>query len=318
LIMPKEMPKLIAGQTDLHLQRLIEKMQEAQKNKKDSLDAKMWGYSSFDLSAPYEIFDFRVSRHRDGPAEFLLGFKGHAMADCYSGNMSVILAPDSLMIRMACWSHARRHLFEHKDNDTSVSTLPLALINQLYDVERRAMNLDAAARGELRDKESRLYLARLKEFLDGPLAHSVLPSGKLAMALQYLRNHWEALIAYVEDGRLPIDNNQVERQMKRIAIGRKNWLFVGSLRAGIRNASLMSLVASAHRQDLDVAAYLDSVTTHMLRGTAKVEELLPDVWKSHHPEAIRSYRAQERRDKADVAVEQAARRRARRKLRESV
>jgi hypothetical protein len=95
--------------------------------------------------------------------------------------------------------------------------------------------------------------------------------------------HWEALNVFVNDGALPIDNNQVERLMKRIAVGRKNWLFIGSLRAGVRNASLMSLVASALRQDLDVAMYLESVITHMLRGTAKTEELLPDRWKAAHP-----------------------------------
>ena len=99
------------------------------------------------------------------------------------------------------------------------------------------------------------------------------------------------------------------------AVGRKNWLFIGSLRARVWNASLMSLVASALRQDLDVAMYLESVITHMLRGTAKLEELLPDRWKATHPEAVREYRAQERRDKADTAVMQAARRRVRAELR---
>jgi transposase len=138
---------------------------------------------------------------------------------------------------------------------------------------------------------------------------------KLGGAFNYIRNHWEALSAFVNDGALPIDNNQVERLMKRIAVGRKNWLFIGSLRAGIRNASLMSLVASALRQDLDVAMYLESVITHMLRGTAKTEELLPDRWKAAHPEAVREYREQERRDKADTAVLQAARRRVRAELR---
>jgi hypothetical protein len=78
---------------------------------------------------------------------------------------------------------------------------------------------------------------------------------------------------------------------------------------------LMSLVASALRQDLDVAMYLESVITHMLRGTAKTEELLPDRWKAAHPEAVREYREQERRDKADMAVVQAARRRVRAELR---
>ena len=97
------------------------------------------------------------------------------------------------------------------------------------------------------------------------------------------------------DGRLPIDSNQVERLVKRIAIGRKNWLFIGSLRARIRNASLMSLVASVLRMELEVSMYLESVITHRLRGTAKLEELLPDRWRANHPEAVREYREQERR-----------------------
>ena len=114
---------------------------------------------------------------------------------------------------------------------------------------------------------------------------------------------------YLEDGRLPIDNNWVERLMKRVAVGRKNWLFIGSLRAGIRNANLMTLVASALRQDLDVHEYLTDVITQMNRGTASPEELLPDVWKQSHPEAVRTYRVEERRDKADRAQLKAARRR---------
>jgi hypothetical protein len=275
----------------------------------------MWGYSSFDSSAPYDIFDFRVSRHRDGPDEILGGYQGHVMADCYSGNMSVVLAPGSKMTRMACWAHARRKVYEHQETDPQVSALPLALMNQLYDIERRATQKSDQERGELRDKESRRILDRLEEYLEGPVAKSVLPASKIGGAFNYIRNHWEALNVFVNDGALPIDNNQVERLMKRIAVGRKNWLFIGSLRAGVRNASLMSLVASALRQDLDVAMYLESVISHMLRGTAKLEELLPDRWKAAHPEAVREYRAQERRDKADTAVMQAARRRVRAELR---
>jgi hypothetical protein len=141
-------------------------------------------------------------------------------------------------------------------------------MNQLYDIERRATQKSDQERGELRAKESRRILDRLGEYLEGPVAKSVLPASKLGGAFNYIRNHWEALNVFVNDGALPIDNNQVERLMKHIAVGRKNWLFIGSLRAGIRNASLMSLVASALRQDLDVAMYLESVITHMLRGTA--------------------------------------------------
>ena len=315
LIMPKELPDKAEGIEDPQIKRLIEKMIEAKKEKKDSLDAKMWGYSSFDSSAPYDIFDFRVSRHRDGPDEILGGYQGHVMADCYSGNMSVVLAPGSKMTRMACWAHARRKIYEHHKSDPQVSALPLALMNQLYDIERRAMKMSDQERGELRATESRRILDRLGEYLEGPVGKSVLPASKLGGAFNYIRNHWEALNVFVNDGALPIDNNQVERLMKRIAVGRKNWLFIGSLRPGIRNPSLMSLVASALRMDLDVGLYLESVLTHMLRGTAKIEELLPDRWKAAHPEAVREYREQERRDKADTAIVQAARRRVRAELR---
>jgi transposase len=298
LIMPKEIPEVVQG--DLRTQRLIEKMLQAKKEGKTSLDAKMWAYSGAD-DAPYDIFDFRVSRHRDGPSEFLTGYAGHVMADCYSGNLSVVLDKKSLMVQMACWSHARRKIFEAKDNDQAASALPLALIGQLYDIERRGSDLSNSERTELRKRESRLILDRLKSWLDGPIAKSLLPASKLGSAVQYVRNHWEALIVYVNDGGLPIDNNPVERLMKRIAIGRKNWLFVGSVRAGIRNASLMTLVSSAHRHDLDVQMYLEDIATHLNRGTAKPEDLLPDVWKQSHPEAIRSYRTEERRDKAELA-----------------
>jgi len=146
-------------------QRLIETMLEAKKDGKSSLDAKMWAYSGIE-DRPYDIFDFQVSRHRDGSAEFLSGYQ----------------------------------------------------------------------------RESKLILNRLGTWLGGELAKSVLPASKLGQAFQYMRNHWEALCVYVKDGGLPIDNNWVERLMKRIAIGRKNWLFVGSVRAGIRNANRCELV----------------------------------------------------------------------------
>jgi hypothetical protein len=143
-------------------------------------------------------------------------------------------------------------------------------MNQLFEFERRATQKCDQERGELRVKEFRWGLDRLGKYLEGPVAKSVLPASKLSGAFNYIRNHWEALNEFVNDGALPIDNNQVERLMKRIAVGRKNWLFIGSLRARVRNAALMSLVTSALRMDL--------------RGTAKTKELLPDRWKAAHPQ----------------------------------
>jgi hypothetical protein len=306
LIMPSEIPEV--NESCSRTMRLIEKMHEAKCKGEKSLAAKMWAYSGGE-DAPYDVFDFRVSRHRDGPAEFLKEYRGHVMADCYSGNLSVVLAPGSSMTRMACWSHARRHVHDAKDMDIKVSALPLALINQLYDIERRGLEWTHDQRTEVRQKESKVILDRLGDWLDGAAAKSVLPSGKLGLALNYVRNHWDALNVYATDGRLPIDNNWVERLMKRIAVGKKNWLFVGSLRAGLRNANLMSLVASAHRHDLDVYEYLRDVIEHLNRGTAAPSDLLPDVWKANHPEAIRTYREVERRDKAELARMRNAKRR---------
>ena len=89
-------------------------------------------------------------------------------------------------------------------------------MNQLYDIERRAMKMSDQDRGELRAKESRKILERLGEYLEGPVAKSILPASKLGGAFNYLRNHWDALNVFVSDGSLPIDNNQVERLMKRV------------------------------------------------------------------------------------------------------
>ncbi|HUP80068.1 MAG TPA: transposase [Pirellula sp.] len=137
-------------------------------------------------------------------------------------------------------------------------------------------------------------------------------------AFNRIRNHWEALNVFVSDGRLPIENNQRERLMRLVAVGRKNWLFVGSMRAGIRNANMMTVVASAQRNDLDVMMYIEIVITHILRGTVKVDERLPDVWKTHHSEAIRAYRTEERKEVASTALEQGAKRRARSELQKSM
>jgi hypothetical protein len=98
---------------------------------------------------------------------------------------------------------------------------------------------------------------------------------------------------------LPIDNNGVEPLMKQIATGRENWLFIGSVRAGERNAKLMSLFSGAHRHDLDVELYLADITRQILSRSTDYGSMLPHVWKQSHPDAVRQYRIEERRDKAD-------------------
>jgi hypothetical protein len=128
--------------------------------------------------------------------------------------------------------------------------------------------------------------------------------------LGYLRNQWDALQVYLGDGRLPIDNNETEQLMKQVAIGRKNWLVLGSVAAGERMADLMTLVSSALRNDLDVWAYVKDALDQLLASSTDYVSLRPDRWAASHPEHIRVYRAEERRDRADTRCYRRARRRA--------
>ena len=103
----------------------------------------------------------------------------------------------------------------------------------------------------------------------------MLPKSRFGQALTYLRNHWGPLQLYLADGHMPIDNNDVEQLMKQIALGRKNWIFIGSMAAGERAADFFTLVASAVRNDLDVWAYLKDVLDRLLAGETDYESLRP-------------------------------------------
>ena len=149
----------------------------------------------------------------------------------------------------------------------------------------------------------------MRRWLDTLPLEQVLPKSDFADALRYIRNHWEALNVYVHDGRIPIDNNLVEQLMKQVAMGRKAWLFVCSVAGGEQSARMMTLVSSARRHDLDVGVYLKEVLDQLLAGCTDYDRLLPDVWKQSHPEAVRQYRVEERRDKAERKQLEAARRR---------
>jgi hypothetical protein len=159
--------------------------------------------------------------------------------------------------------------------------------------------MDADARRQLRDEKSTLVWQRMREYLDGDDISRLLPKEEMTQAIGYINNHWTALQLYVSNADVPIDNNETEQLMKQIAIGRKNWLFIGSLAAGERAADLMTIVSSALRNDLHVWAYVTGVLDALLAGCTDYASLRPDVWALSHPEQIRTYRVKERRDRAD-------------------
>jgi transposase len=305
MLLPQTLPAATAG--DLKSQRLAEKVAEARAKGERSLLAKMWVYSGLHL-APYNIFDFRVSRHRDGPDEFFRHSRCKVQGDCFSGNRSVVIQSDQRLEFVACWGHARRKIVEATTYRPECEIL-LGMIQALYDVETRAKELSWQDRQALRLRESTLILTGLRQWLESRPLHDVLPKSDFAEAVRYLRNHWEALNVYVSDGRIPIDNNSVEQLMKQVAMGRKAWLFVCSVAGGEQSAKMMTLVSSARRHDLDVELYIKDVLDQLLAGATDYHRFLPDVWKQQHPEAIRIYRVEERRDKADRKQLNAARRR---------
>jgi transposase len=305
MLLPPTIPEAIPG--DLKSRRLAEKVAEARAKGDKSLLAKMWVYSGLHL-APYHIFDFRVSRHRDGPDEFLRVSQGKVQADCFSGNTSVVLHSDGRLEFVACWSHARRKVVEASTYQHQRDTL-LAMIQALYDVETRGKELTWEERQALRQRESTVILTAIKNWLDTRPLQEVLPKSDFAEAVRYLDNHWEALNVFARDGRIPIDNNLVEQLMKQVATGRKAWLFVCNVAAGEQSARMMTLVSSARRHDLDVGLYIKDILDQLLAGSTDYHNLLPDVWKQRHPEAVRQYRVEERRDKAERKQLNAARRR---------
>jgi transposase len=295
LLLPRFLPKLV--ENDPKSKRIHDVFKAARDNGQSSVSARMWAYRSVELKL--NVFDFTVSRHRDGPDVFLVNgkFEGTMLADCYSGYQGISLRSDERIVRAACHAHARRKIYEARDNHPLLASQLLAGYQQLYDIEDRARGMTAIERLALRQQESCPVWDRMLSLIQGDAAKGVLPKDKINEALTYIRNQKDALEIFLGDGRVPIDNNDVEQLMKQVAIGRKNWLFIGSVPAGERAADFLTLVSSAVRNDLDVYLYVKAVLDALLSGSTDYESLRPDVWAAKHPEAIRIYRQEERRDR---------------------
>jgi transposase len=230
------------------------------------------------------VFDFTVNRKRDGPQQFLAHYRGYLHADAFSGYGGLYL-PDrrtatARIIEVACNAHARRKFYEARSSDALRSHQALAYYRQLYELERQAKDFSDAQRLQMRQDLSVPILGRLSEWLEAQRPQ-VLPKSPMAAALGYALNNWAALVRYTEAGFLAIDNNVAEREMKRIAIGRKNWLFVGSPRGGRWAAVLISFTSTCQRLGGEPWAYLQDVLTRLpTTAAAQLGDLLPDHWQA--------------------------------------
>ena len=238
---------------------------------------RIWCYLG-DAANPYIVYDYTPSRSRDGPAKWLAGYEGYLQADAYGGYDGIFHSQN--VTEVACWAHARRKFYDAQDSDEQRARQMLALIAELYAVEREAKDADDATRLALRQERSVKLLERIKSWLDTE-QQVVLPRSPMATAITYAQNQWQALTTYATRGFLNIDNNASERALKRVALGRKNWLFAGNDAAAENHARLWSLIASCERHGVDPQRYLTSVLAKI--GTTPNVDLgqfLPDVWKA--------------------------------------
>ena len=275
-----------------------------------SFKGQFWTYIADEQ--PYSVYDFTTSRSRDGPASFLQGFAGYLHADAFTGYDAIFLDPHAAIQEVACWAHARRKFFDAVNSYPREAHQMLEWIRQLYGLEDRAREWSVDVRRELRARESNPVLDRMEAYL-AELVRTVLPKSSLAKAVTYARNQWEALRRYTEDGRLTIDNNVSERTLRHQAIGRKNWLFLGSKAAGPRAAVLCTILAGAKRHRIEPWGYIRDLLLRLHADDPRLEEMLPNRWAASHPEAILTHRLEESRDKAARTRRRRAHRRARSK-----
>jgi len=242
-------------------------------------NARIWVYVGDDTH-PYNIFDFTLSRGRDGPKYFLKDYNQVLLADGYGGYNGVVAGNG--IVRAGCWSHLRRKIIDAEKTAPEIASEAIEMVRALYAVEKQAKAISAEARLRLRQEQSAPVLTTLREkFL--AWKEQLLPKHPMAEAMNYALGQWAELSVFSTDGAVPIDNNVSEREMKRVILNRKNSLFVGNARGGRTAAVLASLTSTCRRHDIDPQIYLTQLLTDLPGSPiGQLANWLPDQWKLSH------------------------------------
>ena len=237
--------------------------------------AYLWAYRSnvLDEGASVVVFDYQTSRAGAHVRAFLQGWHGHLMVDDYSGYKALFTAGAT---ELACLAHLRRKFFDvHAASGSPVAEEALRRIAQLYAIEQQGAGMTPPQRLLLRQQKAVPILTDLHAWLLATQRTVAVGSGT-ARAIDHALKRWPALQRYVSSGSLPIDNNPVENAIRPIAIGKKNWLFTGSERAGRRAAAIQSLFATAKLNGLDPARWLaDTLEKLPTCPNSRIDSLLP-------------------------------------------
>lgn len=239
--------------------------------------AYLWQYGRPQAST---IFDFRMGREREGPKVFLGHYEGILQTDGYIGYDRV---GGPKMIHAACWSHARRKFYEAAQLHPAdvVATRIVAVINELFAIDgrARAAQFDHAARHQLRQLEAQPVLDRLREQIKTAL-HDSLPASALSKACNYTLALWQKLTRFLDHPELELSNNLAENSMRPIALGRKNWLHLGSEQAGPKVAAILSIIETCKRLRVPARDYLADVLPRLANlPAAQLNTLTPSAWK---------------------------------------
>lgn len=251
----------------------------------------MWLYRTGSVAPAIVLYDYQPSRAGARARAFLTGFRGYLQCDGYSGYHAV---PDVVLV--GCWAHARRRFTD------ALKTLPAAerdgpnairegldFCNRLFAIERDLAVCDPETRRQGRNARSRPVLAAFLRWLRAQ-QRRVLPKSALGSAVTYCLHQWTPLTAFLQDGRLAIDNNRAERAIKPFVIGRKNWLFANTPRGARASALAYSLIETAKANGCDPRAYLEYLLAQLPNRTrqdpATWADLLP--WSADLPDGVKT------------------------------
>jgi transposase len=249
----------------------------------------LWGYAIDDRpwqgsTPPAVVFLYAEDRKGEHPAAHLAEFQGVLQVDGYSGFKSLLAGRPPDQIKLAfCWAHCRRGFYElHRSTGSPLAEEALRRIGELYRIEAEIRGRPAEERRAVRQERSKPIVDALHAWLTIQLGR-VSGRSTLAEAIRYALRHWPGLVLFLEDGRLELDTNTVERAIRPIALGRKNALFAGSDGGAGHWAIVASLVATAKLNGVEPQAWLTDVLERMVSGRTKaheLERLLPWAWKA--------------------------------------
>lgn len=251
--------------------------------KKGVLEGHLWVYRG-DQAHPYVVFAFTPNWKGSGPQTFLETFEGYVQADAFKGYDK--LFKDPRRIEVGCMAHARRKWVKAQDSSPQVAGQALDLFGELYAVETAAKDLTPDQRRSLRQERSAPVLEKLRLWM-GEQEGRALPKSPVTAAIEYARNQWTALTRFLDDGRLAIDNNAAELELRQVALGRKNWMAIGSEVGGETAAIGYTMIASAVTCGVEPVAWLKDVLEQIVTCPPdRLEELLPDRWKAARPPQV--------------------------------